>query len=250
MAGGSRERDRERLARQIEGYSALLARLKETAGVFRRFSAWSEVVAFMREGTSEDPLKEDVLLAIFRALAEGGDPRWQAILLVIFWPGLESVFNQKRGWDKDEEERWQNVTWAFVQAVSKLDVARRTDRIVQRVINSTIHRLHDEYRRVWDRAGRETATDPERIGTLPRASEEPAFEEIELRSDREAEVERFRRHMEAGRISEDDFRLLVETRVGGKSAAQFARDNGMSPALARQRRLRAETAIRRGEAAF
>lgn len=249
MDSDSRDREYRRLQREIEGdeYAALLRKLQCSEPVLRRFPSWSDFIAFMREETSDDPLKEESLLAILKAHAADRDPRWRAVLLAVFWPGLDSVFNRKKHWDTDADERWQNVLWAFLQTVCRLDIGRRTDRLVQRLVSGTIHRLHDEYRRVWNRSEHETATDPEQLEELLAGGEELDFDAMDLRAKQEAEIKRLREHADAGRISEADFLLLVGTRVYGKSAAQYARETGMSCDLARKRRLRAEAAIRRAE---
>ncbi len=244
-----RNHDRQRLEQELgsETYTSLLRRLHETNAFLRRFGDWADFIAFMREGTSDDPLKEKALLVILKAHAADRDPRWRAVLLAVFWPGLDSIFHRKKHWDTDPDERWQNVQWAFLQTVCKLDVDRRSDRLVQRLINGTIHRLHDEYRRLWRVGERETAFDPEQLEELLAGGEELDFDAMDLRSKQEAEIERLREHADAGRISEADFLLLVGTRVYGKTAAQYARETGISSDLARKRRLRAEAAIRRYE---
>jgi len=244
-----RDQDRERLEQDIgsETYASLLRRLQQPESFLCRFRAWSDVIAFMRRGRSDDPRKDEVLRPILEAHAADMDPRWRAILLVVFWPGFDSICNRKQGWDTDEDERWQNVMWAFLQAVCKLDVSARSDRLVQRIINNTIHRLHDEYRRIWKRADRETAVDPELLEDMTTRGTGVDFDEIDRRLRQQAEIKRLRDHMEAGRITEADFLLLVGTRVYGKSAAQYARETGISCDLARKRRLRAEAAIRRAE---
>ena len=245
----NRNHDYRRLEQELGSatYTSLLRRLHETHAFLRRFGDWTDFIAFMREGTSDDPLKEKALLVILEAHAADRDPRWRAVLLAVFWPGLDSIFHRKKHWDTDPDERWQNVQWAFLQTVCKLDVDRRSDRLVQRLINGTIHRLHDEYRRVWRLGERETALDPEQLEELLAGGEELDFDAMDLRSKQEAEIERLREHADAGRISEADFLLLVGTRVYGKTAAQYARETGISSDLARKRRLRAEAAIRRYE---
>jgi hypothetical protein len=169
------------------------------------------------------------------------------VLLAIFWPGLESIHFQKRGWDQDPEERWQNITWTFLQVLCRIDVKRRPDRLVQKVYNDTIHHLHDEYRRLWNRANRESTLDAEGIEALAGETKGVDTSDIELREAQEIEIQRLREHMEAGRITEADFLLLVGTRVYGKSVADYAREAGLDYQVAKKRRQRAEAVIRRFE---
>ncbi len=247
----SERKDREQLEQELQGsaYQALLNQLQRTHPFFRHFRSWADVIAFMRDGTSTDPRKDDILRPIFEAHAQDGDPRWRTILLVIFWPGLESLHFQKRGWDPDPDERWQNMIWTFLQVLCRIDVRRRPDRLVQKVYNDTVHRLHDEYRRVWKCADREVTAGPQEIEALAGGAEGIDTSGIELREAQEKEIERLRQHREAGRITEADFLLLVGTRVYGQSVADYARGAGLDYQVVKKRRQRAEAVIRRFEGA-
>ncbi|MBI2192065.1 MAG: hypothetical protein HYU36_08780 [Planctomycetes bacterium] len=249
MAVPSRDRDRERLEQELQTdeYRKLLRRLQKKEPFLRQFSTWAEVITFMRNGTSTDPRKDEILRPIFAAHGEDEDPRWRAVLLAIFWPGLESIHFQKRGWDADPDERWQNITWTFLQVLCRVDVKRRPDRLVQKVFNDTVHHLHDEYRRAWKRANREFTAEPEEIDALAGGVEGIDFAGIELREAQEIEIERLREHLDGGRITEADFLLLIGTRVYGKSVADYAREAGLDYQVAKKRRQRAEAVIRRFE---
>lgn len=249
MAIPSRDRDRERLEQELQTgeYQGLLRRLQKKEPFLRQFRTWADVIAFMRNGTSTDPRKDEILRPIFEAHAKDEDPRWRAVLLAIFWPGLESIHFQKRGWDVDPEERWQNITWTFLQVLCRIDVKRRPDRLVQKVFNDTVHHLHDEYRRAWKRMNREFTAEPEEIEALAGGTEGIDTAGIALRETQEIEINRLREHLDAGRITEADFLLLVGTRVYGQSIADYARGVGLDYQVAKKRRQRAEAIIRRFE---
>ncbi len=249
MASVSREQDRARLEQELqtEEYQHLLGKLQESEPFLRQFRTWADVIAFMRIGTSTDPRKDDILRPIFERHTEDQDPRWRTILLVIFWPGLESIHFQRRGWDADPRERWQNITWTFLQVLCRIDVQQRPDRLVQKIFNDTVHRLFDEYRRTWNRTNRELATDPEEIAALAGSIGGIDLAGIELREAQEIEVRRLRGHLDAGRISEGDFLLLIGTRVYGQSVIDYAREVGLDYQVAKKRRQRAEAVIDRFE---
>ena len=246
MTGPSRHCDCEQLEQELksEKYQELLVRLQRKEPFLRHFGTWTDVIAFMRTGTSDDPRKDEVLRPVFETHAEDSDPRWRAILLVIFWPGLESIHFQKRGWDQDPDERWQNIVWTFLQVLCRVDVRRRPDRLVQKVFNDTVHHLYNEYRRAWERTKHEVAVDPEEINALAGGIEGIDFAGIERREAQEIEIKRLREHAEAGRITEVDFLLLVGTRVYGRSVSDYAREAGLGYQAAKKRRQRAEAAIR------
>jgi hypothetical protein len=243
--------DLDRLEQDLQGsaYQVLLGKLQRDHLFLRRFRTWAAVLAFMRSGTSADPRKDEVLRPILAAHGEDQDARWRAVLLAIFWPGLRSIHRQKRRWDADPDERWQNITWTFLQVLCRIDVKRRPDRLVQKVFNDTVHHLYDEYRRTWSRTNREFTAEPEELEELAGGVEGIDFAGIELREAQEIEFKRLREHLVAGRISEPDFLLLVGTRIYGQSVADYAREAGLAYQVAKKRRQRAEAAIRRVEEA-
>ena len=245
MSKVSRDRDRQHLEWELQGshYRESLQLLQGEELLLQQFETWSDFIAFMREGVSDDPHKQKALLAILKAHAQDQDPRWRAILLATFWPGLESIFNHKADWDADQQQRWQNVQWAFLQTICRLNISRRSDHLVKRIIQGSVHRLHEEYRRDRKHMDSQLPTEPEQFEQMI-GGEEIDFEAMDLRLWQETEIKRLRVYVEAGCISEADFLLLVGTRVYGKSAAQYAREIGISSGLARKRRQRAEAAIR------
>jgi len=249
MASVSREHDRARLEQELQTdeYQCLLGTLQQHDPFLRQFKTWADVIAFMRCGTSIDPRKDAILRPIFAAHAHDQDPRWRAILLVIFWPGLTSIHFQKRGWDADQHERWQNIVWVFLQVICRVDVTRRSGRLVQKVFNDTVHRLHDEYRRAWHHANHELSTSPEGLNALTGNHDGINLASIEVREAQELEIQRLCNHLEAGRISEEDYFLLIGTRVYGQSVADYAREEGLDYQVAKKRRQRAEAAIHRFE---
>jgi hypothetical protein len=238
------------LEQELQGkdYEALLQGLQGKAPFFRRFDTWTDIVAFMRKGISQEPQKDEVLRPIFMTHRKDHDPRWRTVLLVIFWPGLESIHRRKRGWDPDPDERWQNLVWTFLKVICRIDVSRRPDRLVQKVINDTLHHLHDEYRRAWNAKALEIfPEDDNEFELLCGGEESIGYALVELRELQEMEIKKLRFHVEEGRISDSDFLLLVGTRVYGNSIADYAREAGLDYQVAKKRRQRAEAVIRQHE---
>ena len=243
----SRHEDRERLEQEIRGraYQPILQHLQQQHPFFRRFHTWDKVIAFMRDGTSQDPRKDMILRPIFQSHAEDADPRLRTILLVIFWPGLESIHWKKRSWDRDPDERWQVIVWTFLQVVCRVDVKQRPDRLVQKVFNDTVHRFYEECQRSWAPTNGEIFAEPEEIEFLAAGPEYSPVVAFERREAQELEIRRLREHLDAGRITEADYLLLVGTRVYGKQVVDYAREMGLAYQVAKKRRQRAEAAIRR-----
>ena len=238
---------------QSDGYRNLLRMAQKNAPFLRYFKDWADVIASMREGNAAGQQKDNVLRSIFHAHSADGDPRWRMILLAIFWPGLKSIHHQKCHWDTDPDELWQNMVWVFLQVLCKIDVAKRPERLAQKVINDTVHRLCDIYRKKWTIAKLEVplessnGEDDDTGEIIVGAKDDIDYNGIDLRILQESAIKQLRKHLNSRRISEEDFLLLVGTRVYGKSVADYAREAGMNYELARKRRLRAEAHLRRNK---
>lgn len=250
MAHHSRQVDRERLQREIQGedYRELLEIVQRTETTAATFSAWEDVVRFMHDAGGESSPKDAILRTIFRAHRKDSDPRWRTLLLVMFWPALESIHWKKRHWDADPEERWQNLVWTFLRVVCKIDPDRRPERLPTKIVNDTIHHFWDEYRRVLERAKRELPMDEESLVDLAGGNDDIDYAGINLSMERRAHVERLRAHVAYGNLNNADFLLLVGTRVYGEALADYARRQGIGYQTAKKRRQRAEAAIRQSGA--
>jgi len=199
----------------------------------------------MREGTSQDPRKDEVLRPIFQAHHEDQDSRWRTLLLVIFWPGLESIHWQKRSWDSDPDELWQNIIWTFLQVLCRIDVERRPERLTQKIYNDTVYHLHQQYFRIWAQENREILMAPEEIRELKRGAEGIDQAGIELRDAQQKAIRWLKEYRAQGQISEADFYLFVATRIYGQSLAQYARENGLKYRAAQKRLQRIQGRIHR-----
>jgi hypothetical protein len=219
--------------------------LQWDASFLRQFSTWAGVVTYMRGGTSRDPMKDEVLRPILAAHHADQDPRWRKILLVIFWPGLNSLHRQRIRWDPDPEDLWQNLVWVFHEVVCRIDPARRPDRLVQKVINDTAHHLHDEYHRRWDASLYEVAQDGTKLETLAGGADGVDLDAIERRQARRAAIRTLKDYVAEGVLTEPDFFLIVGTRIYGRPLKDFAARAGLDYQVVKKRRQRAEAALRR-----
>jgi len=245
----SKERDRAQLEQEIEtsGYQMLLRNLHRRNSFLRQFASWADVIAFMRSGTTKDLRKDEVLRPILTAHAEDKDPRWRTLLLAIFWLGLESIHFQRRGWDSDDDDRWQTIVWTFLKIIHRLDVKRRPARLFQKILNDTVQHYYDEIKKVWPRSSHEVLAGPEEIESFAGGTYDIGIAIFEFREEKGPEIRRLREHMEAGRISDADFLLLVGTKVYGASLSDYARELGIDYQVAKKRRQRAEATIKRFE---
>jgi hypothetical protein len=199
----------------------------------------------MRAGSSRDPRKDDILRPIFGAHGEDQDPRWRTILLVIFWPGLEGIHRKKQHWDPAPDTLWSNITWGFLETVCRIDTRERPNRLVQKIINDTIHRLYGEYRHEWRRVEREVSLETDEFERLAGGDEGLEMAAVELLDEKEFEVRELKRYLASGVISEADFFLALGTIVYGASLSEYSEQAGLSYETVKKRRQRLEAKIRR-----
>lgn len=240
MSVVSRDRDLACLERELrtEEYQGRLTFLQGLEPALRGFATWGEVTSLLRSLPRGDSERRDALLRpILAAHAEDRDARWRTVLLVAFWPGLLWVWRTTRRLDRDGEERWQRAFWAFHEAVCRLDLSQRRDRLGQKVVNDVLNRVRREYGRERDRAAIELQPP---AGLIERLAARPGTEIREFESRRDLIG-----HVRAGRIAEEDIFLILGTRLYGRTVAEFAEGVGLTPEAAKKRRLRAEAALRR-----
>jgi len=241
-------RDRELLEQEIadESYKEMLKVLQEKEPFLSRFGSWPEVIKFMHKKVPpHESEKDNVLRAILRAHKKDKDHRWRTVLLVMFWPALDSLHSKKSKWDADPSELWQNILWTFIQVICRLDFENRSHRLVQKLINQTAHRLHDEYQRIWKHSERETPVEREELEELAGGVEGIELDAIESREKQEADIEQLRSYVEEGTIRESDLKLLVATRIYGQRLVDYTRKAGIPYEFARRRRLQVEAKIER-----
>lgn len=249
MPSKFRLQDRRSVETEIreERYSELLRGLQARQPLFSRFASWDDLLMFMRNGSSQDSCKNDLLRAMLEAYKADNDPRWPVLLLAVFWPGLESLCLRRQMWESDLDELWQATVIVFLESLRRVDTAERPTRLVQKIINDTAHHLHDEFRRRWRRTDGEVLTDWDTLQGLAakRVHYEP--DRLYVMDAHDAAVWRLRVHVDEGRISEADFNLVVGTRIYGQSISDYARSSGESYEALKKRRQRAEACIRQHE---
>jgi len=245
VAKTRRDGTRECLLRELEeaGFRELLGRLKQTHELFGQFGTWAEVIGFMHGHSADDPLNDEILRPILAAHARDGDPRWRHVLMAIFWPGLVSVQRRLRRMERSGTDCAHDVDVMFLEVLMRLDLERRSDRLLQLILNTTYRRLYKQYQRRNKRMGREIPTDPDAVVAMAGSCEGIDFDELDRRELAEQEIARYRELAARGVILPKDERLLVETRVHGLSVGEHARRTGQNYEALRKRRQRAEAAI-------
>jgi hypothetical protein len=229
------------------GYVELLRDVQTRHRAFQQFAAWNDLLKFMANPSADEALKNELLRTALEAFKTGGDCRWSTILLAIFWPGLESLCLRRQSWSADQDEIWQIAVTAFLETLRRVDTTKRTQRLVQKIINDTAHHLYDQFARGWRKAKHEVLADWDALQGLSadRLHYEP--NRLHMMDAYDAAAWRLWLHVMEGRLSEDDYRLVVGTRIYGYSLNDFADALGESYEALKKRRQRAESCIRKYE---
>ena len=184
-------------------------------------------------------MKERLVQLVLRLHARDRDPHWRTIPEVASWPDLLSLHGFKRRWDADAEELWQNIHWCFLRAINRF-AAKASSGSSKDLFYETMNVLRNEYRRKWRRINREAPLNAgllENVGADDKAisstqAQQRALKWLELCRDR-------------GLIKDNEYLLLVSTRIYSKSLVDFAQEQGVSYQTAAKRRKRAEDKLRR-----
>ncbi len=221
----------------------MFRRLQLEVPSFSRFQDWDEVLELMRNRSGSVEEKNQVFTAICQAYRKESDHRWRTILLAILWPGLTKLHCQKINLDPSHVDLWANILMTFLNNVCLIDVAACEGRFVQKILNKTAHRLHDIYRRARNRSAREMSMDQENLEGVAGGVLDKGQFSADYCQGREAQAV-LREHVDAGRISEADFLLLVGIHVYGRSIRDCAQEAGITREAAKKRAQRAIQAIR------
>jgi len=206
---------------------------------------WSTVFCHLLDRSVPGHVKDQILGALIFVAQEDRDSGWNTVLTLAFWPTLESIQWQKRGWDPDAEGLWHNLYWQFLEVVHGIDVVRRPDKIAGRVFNTTVHNLHEHYRHKWDRGGGEVNLGNEAYTALADQLVGEDTTQVESRADLALLIRALKRLRDRGILSRTEFRLFWAVDIGGQSVVEFASRRGLAYHAVKKTRQRALRKIRR-----
>jgi len=230
---------------QSETANALLRKVQRLEPLLSRFPSWKDVIALMQNTGAKASEKDSILRTIFLARQEDDHPTWGSVLLLFFWPGLLNLYRKTFNYDQDLDELWRTITATFLEAVNRLDVNRRPDRIAMKLMNDTRSYLYEKYTRIWNHLKRYGQQEPE---FWKKHEEVPATDhgqgKIEYRGSVDEVMRILKNARASGVIDEHDLSLLIGTIVYGKALADCAREAGLSYEAAKKRRQRACSSLK------
>lgn len=233
----------ERCLREPE-FGLFLERLRASRPSLWPFRAWEDVREFVQAETTDEAARDGVLAALLQAAQGVERERGSAALLAIFWPDLERMSGRKRAWDAEGPELMQNAIFAFMQAVARIDLAQRVERLRAKLVNDTFHDLHLMYAEEWAHQASTAHFPKETLIEMAGGAESCAYDEIDGHDSCAKTVRLVGACVREGLLSPEDLNLFMVHRVQGVPLDEYAKQAGLTYAAARKRRYRAERFIR------
>lgn len=236
-------RDRLRADLAKPAFQGILQQFKAVCPIASPYTSWSSLIDGLHKLSIHSNHLQSVVESILVTHRQHRDPRWPTLLTAIFLPVLLGISRRRRNWDRDDDDRLQNLVLAFLEVIDRVDPAKRQQQLCKKIINDTGRRLYDGYRDDWDRAQcvARFAEEYQAALTAPR----PQFEDhqsVEIAGQKLITVlETCRRQ---GAVNEADLDLILQTKVHSCPLAQYARQRQLSYEGAKKRLQRALHAVR------
>jgi len=247
MFYANRRRIRHQLEAELQKHPCAerLRWLADQFPVFRRFNGGQEICRFLLDHSVAEHTKDDLLCALIQSLRCEGASEFNTVLILAFWPALCVIARRATHWDPDPDELWQNLTWAFLQAVNEVNLGDYPCRLAGRLFSATASRLRRHYRREWARRRRETPVEDE-PEDLP-ANEVPDERAVDIvaRALARINLRRIRRAYDQHRLTADEYWLFTDVDVHGTSLSEYAHDIGLAYEAAKKRHQRVRAKIKR-----
>ena len=215
-------RDHETLARDLETppFTSLLADVKSHNAALQRFSDWGQIAALLGSRSTQLSDKDQVLRPILAEHRRTQNPRFLVVLTLLMWPLLCGLHRRTRNWDRDAEERWQNLSLCFLKTIDSFDVSRRPDRLMPAIYFRALSQLHRLYKHEWKQSVAQVREPAQLDRSVPQS--DPGLAQVEHRDTLDAVEAGYRRRASEGVISHEDADLLIATRIRGESLRDYS----------------------------
>lgn len=194
----------------------------------------------------------DILLRpILAASKPQSDELWHDILLFLLWTPLRDMWVGLRLLDRDLLALYEQIAWAFLAALHRIDLSHRTVQIGQKILNDTQHDVRLAYARErkrgsWHVNDASAMNDGEDEGILGRqAANGVDLAWAEWRIDRAWACARLRTLLCRGQLSVGEYAILVRCCLRGDSVEDLTVWRGLTYEAAKRRRQRALAALKK-----
>ncbi len=207
--------------------------------VFQTFHEWVEVFRHLLDASVSPQTKDEILCALIWTIQHESAPELNAVLILAFWPALSSIAAECGQWDAEPGEFWANLQWAFFETIHRVDAIDQPLGIAGAIRNAVRDRLRTQYRREWSYKHHEgTPLSPQHLARVGETgdSEHRALGILAKR--------RLKRALRQGRLTREEFDLLMAVDYIGVPLVEYARTAGIGYEAAKKRHQRAIAKIR------
>jgi hypothetical protein len=221
---------------------ALSAEHPEFAG----FDSWDAVLQFLHD-PGECGAKKDFILRLVLSGRQCRPVLCQAVLALAFWPALASLFSKRAAITNasDQDDLWQEIYYAFVETINRIDISRRTERIATKIYGDTFSRFHIAWSRRCNHYSHETSFADEDLNFFLGSAENQDITDYDNRDDVQGKIQQLRHCVQRGLISESDYTLLMGAVIYGRGLRELARSESLDYETAKKRRQRALQAVKK-----
>jgi DNA-directed RNA polymerase specialized sigma24 family protein len=230
-------------------YQNLLDMLRGCEPALAPCRSWKEIIGLIRNKDPDGLMHDAILAALLRQRSLDSE-RVGTILLIAFYPLFFGILRKRFSWDRDQDALWKATLGAGCEALMRINLDKRPERIRQKILNDTSHNLFDAYSQEWRISKRKIHGDgATRAANLVSSEhwDDALLELLDHRDAQQREVNRLSRLRFAEVISDTDFHILVGRRIYGREDAEQAEEMQVTVETAKKRRQRAEAKLRRSE---
>ncbi len=225
-------------------------KLKEKHQTLEPFRTPQELVGFLSPGGDHD--EKDGALSILIKEYGGETPSRVAgtILILTFFPVIKNIYFRRSAGSQDNEELIGALQCCFLEAARNYPLDKRPCKIAANLKFLTIRAFLDSQTQISE------ADDAQKLILDEAEKYRPDAEQLSEAypgiapaavADRESiemTVRNYRVFVDAGVVSQDDFMLIVETRLLDRDIRDVSNEMGIGIETAWKRRKRAEQAIK------
>ena len=225
-----------------EKFITLYQRIRKTHPLIKSYLTPQELISYLHNQSNPDyALNDKILLSLIREYHK--DMESNAVgpyLFIVFKPGLLKLFSQFRQRAKcfssfDDVDLWFQIVALFFEELRHIALSKDDTKIASKIIGRIKNKLRDYFKELFRVLQAESALkeNPSDTYTLPL---ETSPDELDTS---------LSCLVATGIISETDKYILLGSKVYGKSMKELSQGlKGISYANIRQRKLRAQKAIR------
>ncbi len=245
-----REKLREALERDIssEEFKEFFQDLQNELPILANFPEPSEFLKFMYLKNEDMYETKDMILRVLISKYQKENSSFlTSLLCLIFLPVVDSIYNSKKYQGFDNEDLWGEIQVAFLTTLKEYPISKRPYKVASNIKFDTLNKLckwlkkEREWRNITTfnvnikpRKETNTFNEPCITSSVPTGAQEK----------REA-IDFLLQLAEKGVISEQDYHLILSTRIYGEKIKDYAKKNDLTYEAAYKRRQRVDKLIKK-----